>query len=73
MEYAMHRILQPRILEWVAILFSRGLSLTQGLNPGLPHGRQILYPLSNLGSAALVAQLVKNPFAMWETWVQSLG
>ena len=23
--------------------------------------------------AALVAQLVKNPPAMWETWVQSLG
>ena len=23
--------------------------------------------------ASLVAQLVKNPFAMWETWVQSLG
>ena len=24
-------------------------------------------------SASLVAQLVKNPPAMWETWVQSLG
>ena len=23
--------------------------------------------------ASLVAQLVKNPPAMWETWVQSLG
>ena len=23
--------------------------------------------------ASLVAQLVKNPLAMWETWVQSLG
>ena len=23
--------------------------------------------------ASLVAQLVKNPFAMWEIWVQSLG
>ena len=22
---------------------------------------------------SLVAQLVKSPFAMWETWVQSLG
>ena len=37
---------------------------TQGSNPGLPHGRWILY---------LMAQLVKNPPAMWETWVQSLG
>ena len=26
-----------------------------------------------LGSTSLVAQLVKNPPAMWETWVQSLG
>ena len=26
----------------------------------------------NLG-ASLVAQMVKNPPAMWETWVQSLG
>ena len=25
------------------------------------------------GSASLTAQLVKNPHAMWETWVQSLG
>ena len=25
------------------------------------------------GGASLVAQLVKNPFAMWETWVRSLG
>ena len=24
-------------------------------------------------SITLVAQLVKNPSAMWETWVQSLG
>ena len=23
--------------------------------------------------ASLVAQLVKNPHAMWKTWVQSLG
>ena len=23
--------------------------------------------------ASLVAQLVKNPLAMWEIWVQSLG
>ena len=27
----------------------------------------------NYGRASLVAQLVKNPPAMWETWVQSLG
>ena len=38
-----HGILQERILEWVAISFSRGSSLDQGLSPGLPHCRQILY------------------------------
>ena len=30
------------------------------------------YPLQYLG-ASLMAQLVKNPPAMWETWVQFLG
>ena len=30
------------------------------------------YPLQN-SWASLVAQLIKNPPAMWETWVQSLG
>ena len=30
------------------------------------------WPFSNHW-ASLVAQLVKNPPAMWETWVQSLG
>ena len=29
--------------------------------------------LSDLGRASLVAQLVKNLPAMWETWVRSLG
>ena len=43
-------ILQARILEWVAIPFSRGVFLTQGLNPGLLHSRRILYHLSHQGS-----------------------
>ena len=43
------RILQARILEWVAICFSRGPSLTQGSNLGLLHCRQILYHLSHWG------------------------
>jgi len=48
-----HGILQAKILEWVAILFSRGIFLTQGSNPGLLcllHCRQILYHLSYQGS-----------------------
>ena len=41
--------------------------------PGLgrPLGEGIGYPLQ-YSWASLVAQSVKNPFAMWETWVQSL-
>ena len=45
-----------------------------GLIPGLGRstGERIGYPLQ--GSwASLVAQLAKNPPAIWETWVQSLG
>ena len=51
---SVHRILQARILEWVAIQFSRGISLTQGLNLGLHHCRQILYCLSHQRSPILV-------------------
>ena len=43
-------ILQARILEWVAIPFSRVIFPTQGLNLGLLHCRQILYCLSYKGS-----------------------
>ena len=50
MDYTVHGILQVRILEWVAIPFSRGIFPTQGSNPGLPHCRLILYQLSHKGS-----------------------
>ena len=42
--------------------------------PGLGRspGEGIGYPLQ-YSWASLVAQLVKNPPAMWETWVPSLG
>ena len=45
-----------------------------GLIPGLGRsaGEGIGYPLQ-YSWASFVAQLVKNPPAMWETWVQSLG
>ena len=52
-----HGILQARILEWVAIPFSRRIFPTQGLNPGLLHCRQILYCLSYQGSPN-ITQLV---------------
>ena len=47
---SVHEIFQAKILEWVAISFSRGIFPTQGLNPGLLHYRQILYQLSYKGS-----------------------
>ena len=40
--------------------------------PGGPAGEGIGYPLQ-YAWASLVAQLVKNPPAVRETWVQSLG
>ena len=45
-----HGIILARILEWVAMVSSRGIFPTQGLNPGLLHCRQILYHLSHQGS-----------------------
>ena len=40
--FSVHGILQARILEWVAIAFSRESSQTQGPNPGLLNLRRIL-------------------------------
>ena len=40
---SVHEILQARILEWIAISFSRGIFPTQGSNPGLHLWRQMLY------------------------------
>ena len=45
-----HGTLQARILEQIAIPFSRESSLTQGSNLGLLHCRRILYHLRHQGS-----------------------
>ena len=42
------------------------------LKPGRSAGEGIGYPLQ-YSWASLVAQLVKNLPAMWETWIRSLG
>ena len=39
---------------------------------GRSHGEGIDYPLQ-YSWALLVAQMVKNPPAIWEAWVQALG
>ena len=38
-----------RILEWVSHSLLQGILPTRGLDPGLPHCRQILYCLSHQG------------------------
>ena len=46
--------------------------LVQSLGQEVSPGEGIGYPFQ-YSWASLVAQLIKNPPAMWETWVQSLG
>ena len=82
---SVHRIFQVRILEWVAISYSRGSSQPRDRTrvSCLLHWQADSFPLCHLGSpftsswlsigACLVAQLVKNPPAVWEIWVRSLG
>jgi len=62
MDYTIHGILQVRILEWVAFPFIQGIFPTQGLNPGLPHCRQILYQLSHKRSPRIL-EWVAYPFS----------
>ena len=72
MDYTVHGILQVKILKWGAVPFSRGSSqprdqmyifcITEWINGIMLHIQ-----------TSLVAQLVMNLPAMWETWVQSLG
>ena len=50
---SVHVIFQGRVLEWVAIFSSRGIFLTQGLNPNLLYllrWQVDSLPLSHLGS-----------------------
>ena len=47
---SVHRISQARILEWVAISFSRGSSQPKDLTQVSCIGRQILYHVSHQGS-----------------------
>ena len=37
------------------------------------HEITIIFYFWEVQRVSLVAQLVKNPLAMWETWIQSLG
>ena len=76
-----HGIFQARVLEWGAIAFSDTPSYNNNNNISITYAATLETPstiLSTLHSvnpfkASLIAQLVKNPPAMRETWVQSLG
>ena len=52
---SVHGILQARVLEWVAISFSRKIFPTQGSNPGLSHCRHTLYRLSQVFAITVYA------------------
>ena len=54
LDCTVHGILQARILEWVAIPFSRVFFPIRGLNPGLLHCRRSIYQLSHKGSPRIL-------------------
>ena len=57
---SVHGILQARILEWVAISFSRGSSWPRDWTPDLLHCTQILYHLSHQGRR-------RNTLSLWKS------
>ena len=67
---SVHGILQARILDWVAISFSRESFHPRDRNPGLPHCRQILLPPEPLGKSIFINIIA---LSVCETWVLSLG
>ena len=52
---SIHGIFQARVLEWVAIAFSRGIFPTQGSNLGLPRCRQTLLPSKPPGKSNYIS------------------
>ena len=60
---SVHGILQARILEWIAIPFSRGIFLTQGSNLGLLHCWWVLYCLSHQGRPTRLRDTHTKPYA----------
>ena len=61
MDYIVHGILQARILGWVACSLLQGIFLSQELNWGLLHCRQILYQLNYQGSPRDKASITDLP------------
>ena len=57
---SVHGISQARITGVGCNFLLQGIFLTQGLNPGLPHYRQILYCLSHQGNPCIYSNIYKN-------------
>ena len=57
---SIHGICQARVLEWVAISFSRGIFLPQGSNLGPLHCRQTLLPSEPPGKSRGSITMIKH-------------
>ena len=64
---SVHGISQARILEWVAISFSRGSFPTQGLNLSLLHWQADSLPLSHQGSPMYTVAGPKKSKSSWDS------
>ena len=65
---SVHGISQAKILEWVAIPFSRGIFLTQGLNPYLLHWQVDSLLLSCQGSPIILTLTQMVPTKLPGIW-----
>ena len=61
---SVHGILQGRILEWVAFLFSRGSSWPRDQTQGSCTAGRFFYPLNHQGSALVIYTYIKSPL-LW--------
>ena len=57
--FSVHGISQAKILEWIAISFSRGIFLTQRSNPGFLHYRWVFYQLSDQRRPVVLLLIIK--------------
>ena len=69
MDHTIHGLLQARILEWVAIPFSRGSSQPRDWIQ-VSHCKWILYQLSHQGSPRIL-KWVAYPFSSRPSWPRS--
>ena len=72
MDYTVHGILQARMLEWVALPFSRGTSQTRGIEPGSPTMQADSLPAEPPGKPSTFAQRWQV-FLHLADWQERLG